>query len=253
MTSPGMQIKWILGPHDNWSAKYQPYLLTPIGNNFEWPWAQHHATLYGPDMPSDSVVDILLFDNGPFRSFDIATAYSPLEWYSRVVHYRIDEAVMTVEQVWEYGKERGTAIFSGIRGSAYLLSNGDILGTWGDIYKDAQGNPAPTIKKTDITVTYSSKIIEVDPSNNDVVFECTSPDTYTYRAMRSGLYDGYSEQNAYLSKALNDTTRNDLVDRSVLAWRDVTTWWTRVTEWSYTNPIMLSLRRIGRRILGIIH
>jgi hypothetical protein len=251
MTYPGMQIKWILGAHDNWSKKYQPYLLTPVGDNFEWAWVQHHATLYGPDVPGDNVVDILLFDNGTYRSFDLATANSPLEWYSRVVHYRINEADMTVEQIWEYGQERGAAIFSGMRGSAYLLRNGDVLGTWADIYKDAQGNPLPTIKRTDTSATYTSKVIEVDPSNNEVVFESTSPGAYTYRATRAGFYDGYAEANAYLSTAVNDTSRNDIVDRSVLAWRDGTRWWDGVKEWSYTNPIMLSLRRIGRGIIAV--
>jgi arylsulfate sulfotransferase len=253
MTYPGMMIKWILGSHDNWSTKYQPYLLTPVGDNFEWPWVQHHATLNGPDIPGDNLVDILLFDNGTYRSFDLATAYSPLEWYSRVVHYRINEAAMTVEQVWEYGQARGSEIFSGMRGGAYLLSNGDVLGTWADIYKDDKGNPRPTIKRTDTNVTYTSKVIEIDPSNNEVVFEATSPDTYTYRAARAGFYDGYSEQNAYLSTTVNDTSRNDLVDRSVLAWRDVARWWSGVEEWSYTNPIMLWLRRTGRGIIGVLH
>ena len=58
MTYPGMQIKWILGPHDNWSQKFQSYLLTPVGEKFEWPWSQHHATLYGPDVPGDHSIDI---------------------------------------------------------------------------------------------------------------------------------------------------------------------------------------------------
>ena len=242
MTYPGMQIKWILGSHDNWSAKYQPYLLTPIGEKFEWPWLQHHATLYGPDIPGDNSIDILLFDNGLYHSFDLADAYSPEEWYSMVVHYRIDEASMTVEQVWEYGKEGGAGIFSLNQSSAYLLSNGDVLGTWSAIAKDAQGNP---VIKIGINDTYKTKIIEVDPSNNEVVFECIVPDSSTYRTMRAGFYDGYSEENAYLSTSLNDTSGNDLVDRSVMAWRDV-------KRWSYTDPLLLSLRRFGRRILAPI-
>jgi arylsulfate sulfotransferase len=247
-----MQIKWILGPHDNWNARFQPYLLTPVGEPFEWSWAQHHATIYGPRAPSDQVINILLFDNAPYRSFDRATAQSPLDWYSRVVNYRIDENAMTIEQVWEYGQERSAAIFSGFRGSAYLLANGNILGTWADIYKDAQGNPLATIRRNDPTVSYTSKIIEVDPSNNEVVFECTSPGRYTYRAMRSGLYDGYSENNEILSKPLNDTSRIDLADRSALAWREVHRWWYEVKQWSYTNPVMVELRRIGRRILEAV-
>ena len=240
MTYPGMQIKWILGPHDNWSAKYQPYLLTPVGEKFEWPWSQHHATLYGPNIPGDNFIDILLFDNGLYRSFDSASTNLPSEWYSRVVHYRIDEASMTVEQVWEYGKERGSAIFSGSGDSAYLLSNGNVLGCWG-ISKDAQGNPSVV---NDIIGTEETKIIEVDPSNNEVIFEVAVPGTAIYRAVRAGLYDGYSEENASLSMSLVDTSGNDLVDRSVMAWRDVKRW--------TISPILFWLKKIGHQILAVI-
>ena len=239
MTYPGMQIKWILGPHDNWSAKYQPYLLTPVGEKFEWPWSQHHATLYGPNTPGDNFIDILLFDNGVYRSFDFSTAYSPQESYSMAAHYRIDEASMTVEQVWEYGKERGSAVFSGSVGSAYLLSNGNVLGTWGAISKDAQGNPLTKAGSND---TNETKIIEVDPSNNEVIFEVTVPDTAIYRAVRAGLYDGYSEENASLSMSLVDTSGNDLVDRSVMAWREVNRW----------ADMFEKFIRFGRRILASI-
>ena len=93
------------------------------------------------------------------------------ESYSRVVHYRINEATMTIEQVWEYGKQSGAALFSALRGSAYLLPNGDVLGTWGDICKDAHGKPGG---QNDVNGTVETKIIEVDPSNNEVVFECNS-------------------------------------------------------------------------------
>ncbi len=162
LTYPSMQIKWILGPHDNWSPKYQSYLLTPVGPNFEWPWSQHHPTLYAPDVPGSDSTDILLFDNALYRSFDKANAYSAPESYSMVVHYRINEVSMTVEEVWEYGKERGSTLFSNSLGSAYVLSNGDILGTWGEIARNAQGNPI--IHKVYDNDTDTTKIIEVDPS-----------------------------------------------------------------------------------------
>lgn len=121
LTYPGMQIKWILGPHDNWSPKYQPYLLTPIGANFEWPWSQHDATLYAPDATGRSSTDVLLFDNDLYRSFVNPNAISPSDQYSMVVHYRINEVARTVEQVWEYGKERGPALFSAVGGSAVRI------------------------------------------------------------------------------------------------------------------------------------
>ncbi len=240
LTYPGMKIKWILGPHDNWSPKYQPYLLKPQGKNFEWPWSQHHATLYSPNAPGDNFNDILLFDNGMYRSFESAHAYLPSEWYSRVVHYRINEATMTIEQIWEYGRERGAATFSALRGSAYRLPNGNVLGTWGDIYKDTKGNP---LVSNSASGTVETKIIEVDPSTDEVVFECSAP-TETYRTMRTGIYDGYAEGNAYLSGRVNDTSGNDLFDRSVMAWRDV-------RRWTIT-PLMAWLKKIGHQVLATI-
>ncbi|MGB8212026.1 MAG: aryl-sulfate sulfotransferase [Anaerolineales bacterium] len=264
MTYPGMQIQWILGPHDNWSPKYQPYLLTPVGTNFEWPWSQHHATLYGQDPPGDQSIDILLFDNGMYRSFQPSKAVSPSQSYSRVVHYRINEAAMTVEQVWEYGKENGSDTFSAIRGSAFLLPNGDVLGTWANIFKDAKGNPAIDLYTNG---SVEAKIIEVVPSNpqgtgtgGEVVFECTLPNMWNYRTLRAGFYDGYSVENPLLSTALNDTSGNDLVDRSGMAWRDLIQWkndvaagrvkpWKPIWKWTYTNPVMVSIRRWGRQIL----
>jgi arylsulfate sulfotransferase len=221
LTYPGMHIKWILGPHDNWSPKYQPYLLKPKGTPFEWSWSQHHATLFSPDQAGDKNVDILLFDNGLYRSFDPARVAPMQEWYSRVVHYRINATSMTIEQVWEYGQELGTATFSALRGSAYRLPNGDVLGTWGDIYKDAQGNPAVNLKKN---ATVETKIIEVDPSDNLIVFECSIAGVETYRTLRAGFYDGYSEENDYLSTTLHNTAGMDLADRSFLASQDLKRW-----------------------------
>jgi arylsulfate sulfotransferase len=241
MTYPGMRIKWILGPHDNWSPKYQPYLLTPVGDNFEWPWSQHHSTLYGPDVPGDNIINIILFDNSMYHSFDPTTVFPPSEWYSRVVHYRIDEASKTVEQVWEYGQERGAALFSALRGSAYLLPNGNVLGTWGDIFKDAQGNP---VVNDETNGSVETKIIEIDPSNNEVVFEFSIPGAETYRTIRIGLYDGYSDKNAYLFTKLNDTTGNDLVDRSIMAWRDL-------KRWTIT-PLLSFLKTLHHRIIAIV-
>ena len=222
MTYPGMQIKWILGSHDNWEPKYQPYLLTPIGAHFEWPWSQHHATLYEPDAPGSNTIDILLFDNGLYRSFDQATAYPAADSYSMVVHYRINQAAMTVEEVWEYGKEKGSALFSNAMGSAYVLSNGDVLGTWGSIARDAKGQPSINANYPGDTNT--AKIIEVNPVTNGVVFEGTETGSQVYRAMRAGFYDSYSDSNDYLSQSVNDTTGNDLADRSVMAWRDIKRW-----------------------------
>jgi arylsulfate sulfotransferase len=235
---PDMKIQWILGSHDNWSSKYQPYLLTPLGDNFQWPWSQHHATLYGPNLPGDDIVDIQLFDNGLFRSFDPARVYSAGESYSRVVHYRINEQLRTVTQIWEYGKARGVELFANSLGSSYLLANGNVLGNWGDIDTDLQGNPLTANQDNEIVVT---KVIEVDPASSAVVFESTLPAAKNYRTLRAGFYDGYSAGSAYLSARLNDTSGSDLIDRGALFGRDALRW---------LDQQILSLKRLGRKILG---
>jgi arylsulfate sulfotransferase len=250
LTYPGMQIKWILGPHDNWGARFDSFLLEPKGESFEWSWAQHHATLYQPDIAGDGVVDILLYDNGPFRSFELSTATSPLEWYSRVVHYRVDENAGTVEQVWEYGKERGADIFSSFLGSANTLENGDVLGTWGAIAKDSQGVPLPIIKDTDTNVSYESKLIEINPFTDEVVFEATSigisagyaeKNVFIYRASRAGFYDNYSEAVSSLRTPVKDTSKFDLFDRAQMAWLDA-------KRWSNTVPFLLESKRFLRKL-----
>jgi arylsulfate sulfotransferase len=237
LSYPGMKIQWILGPHDNWSAQYQPYLLTPVGKGFEWQWSQHDATLLSLASPASDTLDILLFDNGLNRSFDPAAQHSPVESYSRVVHYRINQKLKTVEQVWEYGKERGSAIFSYYLGGAGQEANGNILGNWGAITRDAQGNP---LTYQDSSGSVETKLIEVDPNDSAVVFECTIPGTLDYRTFRAGLYDGYSEGSNYLSIRVLDTSRSDLVDRGVMLWRDIQHSW---------DALILSLKRFARRIL----
>ncbi len=216
LSYPGMKIQWILGPHDNWSAKYQPFLLTPVGANFEWQWSQHHATLYTPQEPGSPYIDILLFDNGNYRSFTNPNAFPPTDWYSMVSHYQINEAAKTVQLVWEYGRELGSAVFSAARGSAYHLENGNVLGTWGDIYRDPNGVASDHDSQVNSAQT---RIIEVNPASGEVVFDC-SVMAETYRTMRDSMYSGYSETDPYLSNQVNDTSSIDLTDRWAMGVRD---------------------------------
>ena len=207
MSYPSMKIQWILGPHDHWTSQYQPYLLNPVGDNFEWQWSQHDASILSEgNINGDEIIDILLFDNGNYRSFDVNTALSPEDSYSRIVLYQIDETNRTVKQLWEYGKERGSDLFSISRGSAYLLGNGNYLGDWAEIVTGEDGSP---IVGPSNSITVHSEIIEVDPSNNQVVFEARI-NAMNYRTFRANLYDGYSVDNTGLSTKLNDTTTMDL-------------------------------------------
>ena len=56
------------------------------------------------------MIYISAFDNGDARGMEQPAL--PEMKYSRAVVYKVDQKKMTVEQVWEYGKERGHAWYS---------------------------------------------------------------------------------------------------------------------------------------------
>ena len=118
------KVKWILGGSRGWKDKYKAALLKPVDKNgkpldcgdascnntdFDWTWTQH--TAFRIDSKSDkNVMYLSVFDNGDGRGFDQPPL--PDMKYSRAVIYKIDQRKRTVEQIWEYGKERGHDWFS---------------------------------------------------------------------------------------------------------------------------------------------
>ena len=95
------KLKWIIGDPTNWDEEYQKYFFTPVGDDFEWQWSQH-AAMVTPEGY------IFILDNGNNKS-KVSDDYVPAEdSYTRGVMYKIDTDKMTIEQVWQYGKERGS-------------------------------------------------------------------------------------------------------------------------------------------------
>ena len=116
-------LKWILANHDNWPAEFLPFLLTPVGTPFEWPYHQHAQMI----SPSGT---LLLFDNGNNRAspFDGSTPVPDHENYSRAVEYAIDEVNMEVRQVWEYGAQIDQYFFTRSQSDAdWMNSTGNVL------------------------------------------------------------------------------------------------------------------------------
>jgi arylsulfate sulfotransferase len=105
-------IIWILGNHENWKEKWQPYLLTPqnfdesIDPDADWPYAQHM-----PRMTREG--SIIVYDNGGER---------PGGEYTRAVEYRIDVENMTVNKVWDYHLD----IYAKALGSVYVYNDGSV-------------------------------------------------------------------------------------------------------------------------------
>ncbi len=179
------EIKWILAPHEGWCEKLRPYLLNPIGNQFEWSYAQHTPVLT-PDG------NLIIFDNGNFRSYDLETAVLACQNYSRAVEYRIDEENMTVEQIWQYGKERGSELYCAYLGAVRLLENQNKLICFGGITKDIFGNPIDDMKSNRM----KNRVTVIEMSADKIVFEVKMKDVdltkasgyKCYRAEKITLY-----------------------------------------------------------------
>lgn len=121
------KLKWILGPHDNWSEPFQQFLLTPVGKPFEWQYHQHSPII----TPAGT---IMLFDNGNSRAspFDGRARLPDSQNYSRAVEYAVDEQKMEVRQVWEYGTKIPERLYAGHIGDAnWMRTTGNVLITFG--------------------------------------------------------------------------------------------------------------------------
>lgn len=165
------KLEWILAPKKNWGKAgrsgegmdTQPYLLTAVdksgspypnevqlgdqsATDFDFSWGNHAPSV----LPNGN---LLVFDNGAMRNFLKKPSYS------RAVEYQINATEKTVEQVWQYGKERGNDMFSSIISDTdYLPKTKNILLTSGFLKPMRQ---------------HSAKIVEVHPQTNEEVFEAT--------------------------------------------------------------------------------
>ena len=171
------KLNWILGDPEGWSDEYQKYFFKPVGDNFEWQWSQHAAMI----TPEGYV---FLFDNGNNKSKNEKNYVKAEDSYSRGVMYKIDTDKMTIEQVWEYGKERGSDFYSPyISDVDYLDKNHYIVHSGGISYKDGkiQNQPAGLAGSD----TLKSDTVEL--LDDEVIFEMVLP-TNTYRVEKMSLY-----------------------------------------------------------------
>lgn len=107
-------LKWILGAPDEVNEALHPYLLTPINEPFSWPFAQHSSKVL-PDLDQNpDTTDLIVFDNHGDIGVFSRQSYPSLNQYSRAVHYRINEANHTIEQIWSFGEGLNPPLFSTI-------------------------------------------------------------------------------------------------------------------------------------------
>ena len=184
------KLNWIIGDSNNWSSEYQKYFFTPVGKDFEWQWSQHAAMI----TPEGYV---FIFDNGNNKSKDSTKYVEASNSYSRGVMYKINTTNMTIEQVYEYGKERGSSFYSPyISDVDYLGANHYLVHSGGIVYVDGKNSNQPAGFSSNTTL----KSDTVELLNNKVIFEIVLP-TNNYRVEKQSLYTG-DDYNNSLGKRL---------------------------------------------------
>ena len=172
------ELNWIIGDPTNWSEEYQKYFFTPVGDDFEWQWSQHAAMI----TPEGYV---FILDNGNNKSKVEEEYVSAENSYTRGVMYKIDTDEMTIEQVWEYGKERGSEFYSPyISDVDYIEKDHYIVHSGGIVYKDGKVQNQPAgLGGSDELVSDTVELL-----NDEVIFEIKLP-TNNYRVEKMNVYE----------------------------------------------------------------
>ena len=173
------KLNWIIGDSKNWSKDYQKYFFKKVGENFEWQWSQHAAMITKEGY-------VFLFDNGNNKS-KIKDNYVPADKsYSRGVMYKINKKNMTIEQIWEYGKERGSDFYSPyISDVDYLSKNHYIVHSGGIVKEDGKPSNQPAGLSAG-NIALKSDTVEL--LNDKVIFELVLP-TNNYRVEKMNIYN----------------------------------------------------------------
>ncbi len=173
------ELNWIIGDPTNWSEEYQKYFFTPVGDDFEWQWSQHAAMI----TPEGYV---FILDNGNNKSKIESEYVGASDSYTRGVMYKIDTENMTIEQIWEYGKSRGSEFYSPyisdvdyITEGHYIVHSGGIVSVDGEPSNQPAGLSEGKIELTSDTV---------ELLNDKVIFEIKLP-TNNYRVEKMALYN----------------------------------------------------------------
>lgn len=186
------KVEWILGDPTGWKTTDKTLFFTPQGDDFEWQYGQHEVTYLDNG-------DIMLFDNGSgkVKYDDNADRVKGDDVYSRAVAYSIDTENMTIEQVFEYGKERGAEWYSDWMSGVYSL-DGTTSNVWitsgTHLYsqKEDSCDFGPTGMFTK-GLKFSTIIDQV--KDNNLVYEVVlSGDSYTSLTFRSLRISMYTEE-----------------------------------------------------------
>lgn len=200
------KLNWIIGDSTNWSEEYQKYFFEPVGEGeFEWQWSQHAAMI----TPEGYV---FILDNGNNKSKIESEYVSASNSYTRGVMYKIDTKKMTIEQVWEYGKERGSEFYSPyISDVDYLAENHYIVHSGGIVYVDGKNSNQPAGFATGNTKLVSDT---VELLNDKVIFELILP-TNNYRVEKMSLYTDKEKVTLQESERLGTLGKTKMDEKKI--------------------------------------
>ncbi|MEG0387584.1 MAG: aryl-sulfate sulfotransferase [Niameybacter sp.] len=176
-------LNWIIGDPEGWPQEMvDKYFFTPVGDGaFDWQYEQH-ACVVLPDG------DIMMFDNGHFRAKKKENYVPADQNFSRGVRFHINTEDMTIEQVWQYGKERGKDFFSTYISTVEYYGEGHYMvhsGGIGSLDGETCNRPPVSIKEGTGEVVYKSVTLEI--KDDEIMYEMQLPANY-YRAEKLSLY-----------------------------------------------------------------
>ncbi len=186
------EVKWILASPEGWRDAWAKKVLKPVdakGNpiecegstckgSFDWTWTQHTA-FRADEKSSGDIVYVTAFDNGDARGMEQPALVE--EKYSRAVVYKIDQKKMTVEQVWEYGKERGHDWYSPITSLTRYEADKDSIVVY-SATPGISGKPSTTHDRV-MEIKTHPYLMEFDLGSTTPSVEINFKDTMGYQAM----------------------------------------------------------------------
>lgn len=171
------KLNWIIGDPTNWSKDMQKYFFTPEDKDFVWQYAQHAAMI----LPNGNV---FIFDNGNNKSKLEEDAIKADDNYSRGVIFDINTNDMTIKEVWQYGKEKGSKYYSPYISDVDYLNENHYLINFGG-YSELNGKVNNTPAGLGTAQNLTTHIVEI--KNNKELFKLVLP-TNIYRAEKLSLY-----------------------------------------------------------------
>ncbi|MEG6616726.1 aryl-sulfate sulfotransferase [Peptococcaceae bacterium 1198_IL3148] len=178
------ELNWIIGDPEGWPQEMvDKYFFKPVGEgDFDWQYEQHACVML-PDG------DVMVLDNGHWRAKKKENYVAAKDNFTRGVRYHIDTDKMEIEQVWQYGKERGEEFFSTYISNVEYYGEGHYMVHSGGIGKfDGETCNKPPVQfrgEDEKKVEFRSVTVEI---KDDVVkYEMELPANF-YRAEKLRLY-----------------------------------------------------------------